>query len=347
MSKRKPIPSSSSAADPPIGSSFQRENSSPAALRVDTPTNIQTDIPSDEPPIYSGPSIPQISSNAPHSSLQQSLIAGLPDIAWSKYQIPESTISGDSTTITTTYPLYSSDPRVLESFLRDQATLPPKPHVRILGRSDMAETKDFDIWLNLMHYIVRRGGQSQQWNYVQVDNNDGAPSTKPKRARSAGNVNQREGDGLKDLVERYCDDKAMVKTFTLTRNVVNWNTEYIEGSIRNLLAQMNYHGRVTIQFPAQFTRIVVQNPPKGNRFLHGIGSLFTENKKYEGVTAVWPYATLAPGGENNGGERRCAVQSEEAWWKDWKGVVAAAIKSKRKGWVSVEDQIAFAMTPRA
>ncbi|KAL9095087.1 MAG: hypothetical protein Q9165_002690 [Trypethelium subeluteriae] len=296
--------------------------------------------------MYSGPSTLPISSTRSAPSLQQSLIAGLPDLPWSKYQIPDSTISSDATTITTTHPAYSSDPNALETFLRSQASLPPKPRIRILGRSDDGLSKDFDISLNMMQYIIQRGGQSQQWSYVQVDN-ESTSGGKQKRSRSAGNVNNTQGDGLRDLVERFCDDKAMVKTFTLTRRVVNWNTEYIEGSVRNLLAQMSYRGQVTIQFPVQHDKIIVQSPPKGNKFLHGVASLFVENKKYEGVTAVWPYATLAPGGESgDAGERMFAVQSEEAWWKDWKGAVANAVRSKRKGWVSVEDQIELAMTPR-
>ena len=215
--------------------------------------------------------------------------------------------------------------------------------MRISGRSDDGMTNDFDITLNMMHYIVRKRGQSHQLNYVKVDSSS-VPSTKKNRSKSAGNVNA-EGDGLKDLVERFCIDKAVVKTITLNRNVVNWNCEYVEGSIRNLLAKMEYRGHVTVQFPVQFHKIVVQNPPKGNKFLHGVASLFAESKKYEGISSVWPYATLAPSGDNDGGERMCAVQSEEAWWRDWKGVIAVAVRNKRRGWVSVEDQIELAMMP--
>ncbi|KAI9690384.1 MAG: hypothetical protein M1822_009346 [Bathelium mastoideum] len=344
MSKRKPVPFAPPAIAGPSRPDLQRETSSPAVLQNGDPSGFQEDVPNDEPPMYSGPSIPSLSPNHPATSSQRNLIVGLPDLPWSKYQIPEATISPDATTITTTFPLYSSEPRALEAFLRDQASLPPRLTVRILGRSDEGLTKDFDIRLNMMHYIVRRGGPSQQWNYVQVDSNS-APGAKQKRSKSASSIHS-QGDGLKDVVDRFCDEKAMVKTFTLTRNIVNWNTEYIQGSIRNLLAQINYRGQVTIQFPTQLEKIVVQSPTRGNKFLHGIASLFSESKNYGGVTAVWPYATLAPSGEGNGGgERICAVQTEEAWWKDWKTSIAGAVRAKRKGWVSVEDQIEFAMMP--
>ena len=344
MSKRKPLPNLSPDIAGPSRPNLQHQASSPAALQGDCSSGVQADIPDEEPPVYSGPSTLALSISRPAPSFQRSLVAGLPDLPWSKYQVPDATLTSDYTTITTTCPRYSSDPRALEAFLRDQASLPPKPSVRILGRS-VEGFKDFDIWLNMMHYIIRRDGQTRQWNYVQVEN-DSVIGARRKRNNGANNVGN-DSDGLKDMVERYCDEKSVNKTFTMTRNVVNWNTEHIEGSIRNLLAQMNYRGQLAVQFPIQFSKIIVQNPPKGNKFLHGVASLFTENKKYEGAMAVWPYATLAPNRDGDGGgDRVCAVQSEEAWCKDWRGIIAGAVRNKRRGWVSLEDQIEFAMIPR-
>ncbi|KAI9705177.1 MAG: hypothetical protein M1820_005324 [Bogoriella megaspora] len=352
MSKRKPVPNPASEAAGPSSPSTKRE-SSPAALTSNAPPDIQTDIPSDEPPIYSGPSMLRPSSalatpSSPQSTvaLQQSLIAGLPNLPWSKYQIPDSTLSSDSTTLTTTFPLYSSEPRALEAFLREQASLPPRPRIRILGTSNEGMTRDFDISLNMMHYILRRSPLEQQWNYVRVENT-GTATAKPKRSKSSGNTAQ-EQDGLRNLVERYCEDKALTKTFVFQRAVNNWNKDFIEGSIRNLLAQMNYRGSINIAFPLELEKLVIQSPPKGNKFLHGVKSLFAESREYQGVYSIWPYATLSPaaeGGDNR--ERQFAVQSEEAWWRDWKGAIAGAIRARRKGWVSVEDQIELAMMPRS
>jgi hypothetical protein len=345
MSKRKPVPKSLSTEPNVQGES---STGSPTITSTNTPAaNNDANIPSDSPPIYSGPSTLHIPQSArPSPALQHSLIPGLPDLPWSKYQVPDSTLSSDATTLTTVFPAYSSDPRALETFLRDQANLPPKPCVRIVGTSDDGFTT-FDIWINLLHYLVPRGGASQQWNYVQVDNNGNSGRAKPKRSKSGTSVNQDRQDGLRAVVERFCDDKAMIKSLTLERRVVNHNREFVEGSIRNLLAQMGYRGHVAISFTISFQNLVVQSPPKGNKFLHGVASLFVEGKKYEGVRSVWPYATLAPGEEAPGtGERICAVQSEETWWRDWRGVVALAVKAKRKGWVGVEDQIELAMMPR-
>ena len=62
---------------------------------------------------------------------------------------------------------------------------------------------------------------------------------------------------------------------------------------------------------------------------------------------MWPYATLAPGAEQDGGESRvCAVQSEEAWWNDWKDAIRDAALAKRQGWVTTKDLMERAMAPR-
>lgn len=63
-----------------------------------------------------------------------------------------------------------------------------------------------------------------------------------------------------------------------------------------------------------------------------------EKRRYEVVTAVWPYASLPPGSEG----RVCAVQTEE-WWEVWRGVLRGAVLEGRKGWVSVDDLLVWKM----
>jgi hypothetical protein len=55
---------------------------------------------------------------------------------------------------------------------------------------------------------------------------------------------------------------------------------------------------------------------------------------------------LAPG-DAAGQGNEWAVRSEMQWWNDWKDVLELAVMNRRKGWLSAEDQIEFAMSPRA
>jgi hypothetical protein len=126
---------------------------------------------------------------------------------------------------------------------------------------------------------------------------------------------------------------------------MNWNTDYLEGRIRTLLASIGYRGNVSITFPVSNAHVVVHSGPKINRLFSNILSTVVDTKKYEVVKAYWPYATLGPSSPDNSGVRSCAVQSEEAWWKDWQVVIRRGVLAKRVGWLSLEDQIELAMSP--
>jgi hypothetical protein len=135
--------------------------------------------------------------------------------------------------------------------------------------------------------------------------------------------------------------------FTLEREVVNWNTEYIEGQIRSLIAATKYHGVVSVTFPVAHSKVVVQSPDKANRscFFSMISFMYKTNR-YEVLKAIWPYATSQPGSAaSETMPRQCAVQSEESWWNDWKNAIRYAVLQKRKGWVTAEDRIEAAMRP--
>jgi hypothetical protein len=66
-----------------------------------------------------------------------------------------------------------------------------------------------------------------------------------------------------------------------------------------------------------------------------VTTLFAGKQKYEVVKAVWPFATHRAGEPG----RKCTVQSEETWWREWRDPLKFAIASKRKGWVTNEDKL--------
>lgn len=132
-------------------------------------------------------------------------------------------------------------------------------------------------------------------------------------------------------------------SFTLERHITNWDTSYIEGQIRSLIAATGYTNHVTVTFPVRYSKITVQ--PRGEGFIATLFSPILEKRRYEVARAVWPYATLPPGLQSEDAGRSCAVQTEEAWWRDWKDVLKLAIVTRRHGWVTLDDILEFRMSP--
>jgi hypothetical protein len=124
----------------------------------------------------------------------------MPNIIFSKYRVPDATLSKDQSTLTTTFAAFSSDPKALELFIREQAALPPRPLVRVTGtHTEMGQTKvDFDVRLNMMRYLLH---PDEKWNFVKIS----PPEKKPSKGSKEDN------DGLRDWAKRFCKDVAMIK----------------------------------------------------------------------------------------------------------------------------------------
>ncbi|KAL2153147.1 hypothetical protein VTH82DRAFT_4302 [Thermothelomyces myriococcoides] len=294
------------------------------------------------PPPYSGPSSPAQEPPAQSHELQAAgpktlpRYPGLPVLDYRLYKPPLFELSSDKTAIKTTAALYSTSAEALVALIKQQATVPPKQHVHIVGRRGASPTSgrvDFDIKLNLLSLLVPEDPR-QRLDYLRcVSSGEVAfrggtkPSTQP------------EVDGESSLeawAARFVADTSSVKSFALERVVINLDTDWLEGQIRKLVAGMRYPGTVAVSFPLTHSRVVVQNPDRVNKFITSVTGLFVGKRKYEVVKAVWPFATLPKGHE---GERRCVVQSEEVWWREWKDPIRHAIATKRHGWVTNEDKL--------
>lgn len=132
------------------------------------------------------------------------------------------------------------------------------------------------------------------------------------------------------------------RSFALERTVTNWDTSYLEGRLLSLVHSTSYDGRITVTFPLTHCRVVIKNPDRVNRFFSNVTKVFTGTHKYEVIKSVWPYADV-PRGEQG---RKCTVQEEEAWLRNWGDSIRHAILSKRKGWVTAEDRLEFLMEPK-
>ena len=294
------------------------------------------------PPPYSGPSADQ-QQQQQHSlqqqqQLQQQLLQevknlprhlGLPKLDYRLYSPPLFKLSADLTTLTSKAEYLSTNAAALVSLIRAQSTVPPKPQIHVRGTR--GRKVDFDVKLNLMSLLVPED-ERQRMDYIRpVGEGEVAyrGGVKPDVLPEVGDA------GLEEWCRRYVQDPASVKSFALDRVVANLDVGWIEGQLRSLVASLNYRGVVDVTFLVTHSRVLVQNPDKVNQFFTSVATLFSGKNKYEVVKAVWPFATT----KNGEPGRRCIVQSEEAWWKEWKDPLRYAISQKRHGWVTVEDKL--------
>lgn len=283
------------------------------------------------PPPYSGPSISS-QANLPQRPVPKGprKYPGLPHLDYRLYSPPLFELSADCTTMKTTAPYLSTNATALVSLIRAQSTVPPKPQIHIAGKRG-SQKVDFAIKLNLMSLLVAEDSR-QRMDYIRCAGEGEVamrgghkPSTEPE-----------VGDGgLEEWVRRFIEDSGPVKSFTLERVVANMDVSWLEGQIRSMIASTDYKGVVTVAFPVTHAKVVVQNPDKVNKFFTLVTTLFSGKKKYEVVKAVWPFATHKNGEQG----RRCIVQSEESWWREWKDPIKSAIANKRQGWVTNEDKL--------
>lgn len=278
------------------------------------------------PPPYSGPSSGAQERSAPRGPQR---FPGLPQLDYRLYSPPLFELSADKTAIKTTAPYLSANATALVSLIRAQSTVPPKPQIHITGQR--GRKIDFAVKLNLMSLLVPDDPR-RRMDYIRcVGHGEMAMRGGPKPS-----LEPDVGDGgLEEWARAFVKDQASVKTFTLERVVANMDVEWLEGQIRSMVASAGYKGVLNVTFPVTHAKVVVQNPDRVNKFFTSVTTLFAGKTKYEVVKAVWPFAT------HKNGElgRRCIVQSEETWWKEWRDPIKFAISTRRHGWVTNEDKL--------
>lgn len=294
------------------------------------------------PPPYSASSHTATSSAAEQSHQQQQTAAsskgfprypGLPKIDYRLYSPPLFKLSSDSTTLSSKAEYLSANASALVTLLRTQATVPPKPQIHLKGTR--GRKVDFDVKLNLMPLLVPED-ERRRMDYTRCVGPDELAYRGGTRPDVLPVVGQ---GGMEEWARHFVEDKATIKTFMLERVVANLDVEWIEGQLRSLVASTKYKGQVDVTFTVTHSRVQVQNPDKVNGFFTSVTSMFSGKNRYEVVKVVWPFATTKNGEAN----RRCVVQSEDVWWKEWKDPIRYAISQKRQGWVTVEDKLEAVM----
>lgn len=277
------------------------------------PSSSSSDHRSPTPPPYSGPSTSSIQEPPSPQPKGPQKYPGLPRLDYRLYSPPLFELSADQTTIKSSAPYLSTNVTAMVSLIRAQSTIPPKPQIHITGKRGSGHKVDFAIKLNLMHLLVPEDPR-QRIDYIRcVAEGEVAlrGGTKPSTEPEVGD------GGLEEWVRRFVEDTRSVKSFTLERVVANLDVNWLEGQIRSMIASIGYKGTVNVTFPVTHAKVVVQNPDRVNKFFTSVTTLITGKNKYEVVKAVWPFATH----KNGEVGRRCVVQSEETWWREWRDVV--------------------------
>ncbi|KAF4893275.1 hypothetical protein CGCF415_v008869 [Colletotrichum fructicola] len=247
------------------------------------------------------------------------------------YSPPNFSLSTDCIVLSSRSDHLSASANALLSLIRTQASIPPKPLIHMKGTR--GRKVDFDIKLNLMGLLVP-DDTSKRMQYIRCVSEGEMAYRGGVKPDVIPEVGERE---LEEWCRRFVEDPAQVKSFALDRVVANLDTMWIEGQLRALLAATQYKGVLHVSFPVTHAKVVVQTQPKANKFMTSMKKLFSGKHKYEVVQSVWPFATAKSGDEG----RRCAVQSEEVWWREWRDPIRYAVSQKRQNgaYVTNEDKL--------
>ncbi|KAH0837239.1 hypothetical protein AYO21_08107 [Fonsecaea monophora] len=275
-------------------------------------TNPWTDSPSSQN------QVPQRTSTPLSVPSQNPLVAlsRLKTVSFAKYRVRDSKLSEDQTVTTTTNPELTSSStssstsqqqqRTLLKFIREQASLPPKPIIVIRGTHGNGSTVvDFDLKLNLTTMLdLDWGGTESGGGRVKVKRyQHGSSNGSPKQmTREEMNMSP-----LELWTKRFCEDKAENRSFALHRSTPNLPIALLEGYARNLLATVKYRGKLHVEFPIQYSDVVIQR--KSSNWFTNMLRLYP-TKKYEVVEVEWPViGTVADdhgGGQGDSGETAAA-----------------------------------------
>lgn len=157
------------------------------------------------PPPYSGPTTAAMSQPQPIQS--QPHFYGLPRLDYKLYTPATFTLSSDSTTITSYEPRFSTYPTALVSLIKSLATVPPKPQIRIVGKSGGGTGEiDFDVKINLMNLIVTDDIKSRM-NYVKII----GPGDVGFRGDNSQTTTPTITGGLEEWARLFCEDTGSIK----------------------------------------------------------------------------------------------------------------------------------------
>lgn len=249
-----------------------------------------------------------------------------------RYNVPDAAISDDKANTVIKQSEMYTHPQQLLPFILEQAYLPPKPTLRIVGSHSEygagAGKVDFDITINLTHLLELR---KHRWSFrsAQVSPLQGGPVVSLERDDPS--VPSKIAAGVK----QFCKDKSENKSYMLTRTVVGLPTEMLAGQVRNLAASVKYRGVIRIDFTYEMSKVIIHRQPTS--WFASVLRLHPE-KKYDMVETLW---SLSDGSEGSGiaSDSDVGIRAGQEWWQSWTGTIRNAIIAKHRGNVGVDDWI--------
>jgi hypothetical protein len=238
--------------------------------------------------------------------------------------------------------------------ISEQARYPPPYFVQLYGthnetrRNGNKETKDkvtdFLLRINLTNLIDPNPSRQLDAQIELLPENKrgyrGGCIPKMNPIVSANDVEAVPGQNeeLKAWCERFVADKSSVKSFTLQRKIINHDTKKLEQLLRSAIAETNYRGHLTVEYPMQNEKVIVYSPGLINQWritvwirwvfyltffwIFAWPFLLFMTARYEVVKAIYPYASRSA--EEGDVGRQCTVMSEVDWFYRWESAVRRA-----------------------
>jgi hypothetical protein len=255
--------------------------------------------------------------------------------------------------------------------IKTQARYPPSYFVQIHGshtetrRNGNKETKDkitdFLIRINITHLLGQLGTGEVE---LLPDNKRGYRGTRiPSLKPTVSEVLDEEAgrmDELKLWCEKYVADPAKVKSFILKRKIINHDKKKLEQLLRSAIAETNYRGHVSVDFPSTYNSLIVYSPGKLNEWritvwirwvfyctflwIFAWPLLFFLTARYSVVKVVFSYADNE---NSNDPARRATVMSEVDWFHMWQSAIKRAALARMNNKDTVLDDAYRIATERA
>jgi len=99
----------------------------------------------------------------------------------------------------------------LVSLIQSLATVPPKPQIRIVGKSSSHGEVDFDVKINLMT-LIATDDVKRRMNYVKLI----GPGDVGFRGETSQTTTPSVTGGLEEWAQLFCADTALIKQLVTT-----------------------------------------------------------------------------------------------------------------------------------
>ncbi|KAI0020313.1 hypothetical protein F4780DRAFT_378765 [Xylariomycetidae sp. FL0641] len=257
------------------------------------------------------------------------------------------------------------NPSTLESYMKRLATVPPRPYIKLVGthtetskdgkgKSSKSTVTDFDVSVDMTPYLFSNVQYRKSWNHLRtVENYEETYRGTILRKRAPGAQQSIELGAaptptLQEWCHRYAASHAGLKVFTLRREVVGFDEEYIKRRLTSMVRDTNYRGYLKVEFVTNDARIECFNDTKINRwrfnswiqwfftltllFILSWPCLWLSTKKWEVAIAEWPFSR-----PNAAGEKEYVSITEEQWYNMWGRAICRAVLEKRQKTLDQND----------